>query len=481
MSTILIVDDDPSVLAAFEQLLTDQGHTVQTALRGDVAIQMIKDERPDLVVMDIRMPGLSGLEAMRDIRTIDPQLPVIIMTGYATTDTAIEATKQGAFDYQLKPLDPEEAMKSIERALERSRLMKRPVELNVETVSAGADVIIGQSRGMLEVYKAIGQVASTDASVLICGETGTGKELVARAIYQHSSRSRAPLVVINCAAIPETLLESELFGHEKGSFTGADRRRIGKFEQADGGTLFLDEVGDMPLSLQAKLLRALQGGTFERVGGHASITVDIRVLAATHHDLSQDVGLGHFREDLYHRLNVFAIHVPPLRERQEDIPRLAAYFLRKFSQELGVEFPGISSGAMDVLSSHAWSGNVRELQHCVQRALLLCRGCPIQPEDIRQALCISATTRDESEPLKLDQALRDLARDYLGAHTGEALAVDFVALAERAIITEALTITKGNRSQAARLLGIARPTLKDKIDRHHLGQKGESDDAAPLA
>jgi len=472
MSTILIVDDDPSVLAAFEQVLTDQGHKARTALRGEVALQMIQDERPDLIVMDIRMPGLNGLEAMRRIRSLDPRLPVIIMTGYATTDTAIEATKQGAFDYHLKPLDPEGVLKSIERALERSRLMKRPVELNVETASAGTDVIVGHSREMLEVYKGIGQVAGTDASVLICGETGTGKELVARAIYQHSARSRSPLIVVNCAAIPETLLESELFGHEKGAFTGADRRRIGKFEQADGGTLFLDEVGDIALPLQAKLLRALQGRTVERVGSNVSIPVDIRVLAATHHDLAKEAGAGQFREDLFHRLNVFAIHIPPLRERCDDIPLLVAYFLRKLSTELGIEFPGISAGALDALKSHSWPGNVRELQHCVQRALLLCRGYPIQPEDIRQALLHASAKRNGTEPVKVDQALTALAADYLAAHAGESAADDFVALAERAIIQEALQLAGGNRSQAARLLGLARPTLKDRIDRHHLGRDG---------
>ena len=319
---------------------------------------------------------------------------------------------------------------------------------------------------MREVYKAIGRVAETDASVLIRGETGTGKELVARAIYQHSLRARAPLIVVNCVAIPETLLESELFGHEKGAFTGADRRRVGKFEQADGGTVFLDEVGDIPPSLQAKLLRVLQDRTFERVGGNETISVDVRVLAATHRHLDADVRNGRFREDLYHRLCVFTIDLPPLRERREDVPRLAHYFLRTFAQDLAVELPPLSKEAMDVLCSHSWPGNVRELQHCIQRALILAGGYPIQPEDMTRAIEHASSGAQPTTGAAVADRVRVLVQEYLRTHGGEQVMNDVLDMVERLLIEEALRLTHGNQTHAARLLGMARPTLKAKIDKH---------------
>ena len=370
MSKILVVDDDAGVLAAFDQMLVGLGHRVKTVTRGEAALEVLKKDRPDLIIMDIRMPGMSGLETIQQIKKTDARLPVIIMTGYTTADIAIEATKLGAFDYHLKPLVPEEILQSIEKALERGELMNREVELDAQPTSSAGDAIIGQGKSMREVYKAIGRVATTDASVLIRGETGTGKELVARAIYQHSLRSRAPLVIVNCVAIPETLLESELFGFEKGAFTGAEKRRIGKFEQAAGGTIFLDEIGDMPLGLQAKLLRVLQDGTFERIGGNETIPVDVRVIAATHHNLEADIAKGVFREDLFHRLAVFTIDIPALRDRREDIPQLAAFFLRRFAAELEIEPPRLPKDAVDALCAYPWPGNVRELQHCIQRAII---------------------------------------------------------------------------------------------------------------
>ena len=371
MSRILVVDDDPSVLAAFEQVLVEQDYEVTTASRGAAALEFLEVGQPDLIVMDIRMPGLSGLETFARIRKTHPKLPVIIMTGFATMETAIEAMQLGAFDYHVKPLNPEEILRSIDSALECVRLMARQVRLDSEqTPSPEEDAIIGQSRAMQEVYKAVGRVAATDAAVLIRGETGTGKELVARAIYHHSLRANAPLVVLNCAAIPEPLLESELFGHERGAFTGADNRRIGKLEQGNGGTLFLDEIGDMPLGTQAKLLRVLQDKSFERVGGGETMRVDLRILAATNRDLENAIAKGQFRQDLYHRLKVFCIEIGPLRERMEDVPRLAAYFLDKFSRELSIERPLLAPEAVELLCRHTWPGNVRELEHCIHRVLI---------------------------------------------------------------------------------------------------------------
>ena len=479
MSKILVVDDDPSVLSAFEQMLSEQGHLVRVAVRGEEALELLAKERPDLVIMDIRMPGISGLEAVRRIRALDPRLPVIIMTGYATTDTAIEATKLGAVDYHLKPIDGAEILRTIDTALERSRLMNRRVELDAAAGSGADDLIVGQSKGMRDVYKAIGRVAETDAAVLIRGETGTGKELVARAIYQHSRRAQAPLIVVNCVAIPATLLESEFFGFEKGSFTGADKRRIGKFEQANGGTIFLDEIGDMPLDVQAKLLRVLQEKAIERIGGNETIPVDVRVLAATHRDLEADIVQGRFREDLYHRLKVFTINLPPLRERREDIPRLAAYFVRKYSKELAVEAATVPSDALDVLSAHAWPGNVRELQHCIQRAMILTGGFPIQPEEMRRAIDLATPGAGPARGATESERLRALIQEYLRVHAGENVYNTFLEKSEEMLLDEALRVTNGNQTHAARLLGMARPTLKARMDKYGLGRAKEPDDNRP--
>ena len=478
MSRILVVDDDPSVLSAFEQMLSEQGHLVRVTTRGEEALEQLAKERPDLVIMDIRMPGMSGLDAVRRIRRMDPRLPVIIMTGFATTETAIEATKLGAVDYHLKPIDPAEILRTIDTALERSRLMNRRVEIDAATVPVSDDVIVGQSKSMREVYRAIGRVAETDAAVLIRGETGTGKELVARAIYQHSRRAQAPLIVVNCVAIPDTLLESEFFGFEKGAFTGADRRRIGKFEQADGGTVFLDEIGDMPMEVQAKLLRVLQEKALERIGGNETIPVDVRVLAATHRDLEADIAQGRFREDLYHRLKVFTLDLPPLRERREDIPRLAAYFIRKYSKELAVEAVGLSADAIEILCAHSWPGNVRELQHCIQRAMILTGGYPIQPDEMRRAIDLASAGSGPAHAATESEKLRRLIQDYLRVHGGEGAYNTFLERSEEMLLSEALRLTKGNQTHAARLLGMARPTLKARMDKYGLGRADVPDDGS---
>lgn len=330
MGTILIVDDDGQLRHSFEKLLTSEGHTVRTAATGEAGLEIVRTKVLDAVIMDVRLPGMDGLQTFQAMHEIESKLPVIIMTAFGTTDTAIEATKLGAYDYVLKPFEIPEMLITIEKALEAGRFMRSRVEMDIVPAGDSTEAILGRSRAMQEVFKAIGRVASTDATVLIRGESGTGKELVARAIYQHSIRSDKPFLVINCVAIPETLLESELFGYEKGAFTGAVTRRVGKIEQANGGTVFLDEIGDMPFSIQAKILRLLQEKSIERLGGRFPIPVDVRVIAATNRDLESALAEGRFREDLYYRLKVVTLRLPPLRERASDIIMLADYFLKKY-------------------------------------------------------------------------------------------------------------------------------------------------------
>jgi transcriptional regulator with GAF, ATPase, and Fis domain len=354
---------------------------------------------------------------------------------------------------------------TVERALEAARLMQRHVALGVEAAGSATDAIIGQSAAMQQVYKTIGRVAPTDATVLIRGESGTGKELVARAIYQHSLRSEQPLVVLNCAAIPETLLESELFGHEKGAFTGAAGRRIGKFEQADGGTIFLDEIGDIPLGVQAKILRVLQDKTFERLGGNQNLCADVRVLAATNRNLEQAIAEGGFREDLYHRLNVVTVSVPPLRDRGEDVPLLVDYFLDRFARELQIDKPPLAEEALQLLRQYPWPGNVRELQHCIHRALILTRGHALQAEDVRPLLGEERLPAVGGfDPQRLGQCVQD----FLEHHRSLRPFDELLETVERLLLTAALARAQGNQSQAARLLGIPRPTLHAKLQKHGL-------------
>ncbi len=476
MGKILVVDDELNVLASFEKMLSEQGHEVITARRAEAALDCLNKEKPELLIMDIRLPGMDGLQAFRQIKKSYPKLPVIIMTGYGTTESAIEATKLGAFDYQLKPFEPEEMLRIIERALECVRLMQRQVELAPQVAPLTSDAIIGQSIVMQEVYKAIGRVSQTDATVLIRGETGTGKELVARAIYQHSLRSDAPLLLVNCVAIPETLLESELFGYEKGAFTGASTRRIGKFEQANGGTIFLDEIGDIPLGIQAKILRVLQERNFERIGGNDTIHVDVRVIAATNRNLEKAISDGKFRNDLYHRLNVVTIHIPPLRERREDIPQLISYFLERFAQQLKIDKPTLSSDALQALQNYFWHGNVRELEHCIHRAMIFTRGYPIQANDVYRALERPAedfpmedTAEQQvisSSSIPYEEQLQALVDNYVETHTGAATHSQFIELADKLLVLQALRHTNGNQTQAANLLGLTRPTLQAKMQKY---------------
>jgi DNA-binding NtrC family response regulator len=401
---------------------------------------------------------------------IEPKLPVIIMTAFGAADTAIEATKMGAFDYVPKPFEIPEMLTTIGKAVEAGRFMRSRVAMDVEPESAHTDAIFGRSRAMQEVYKAIGRVASTDATVLIRGESGTGKELVARAIYQHSIRSNSPFLIINCVAIPETLLESELFGYEKGAFTGATNRRVGKIEQANHGTVFLDEIGDMPFSIQAKILRLLQEKSIERLGGRSPIPVDVRVLAATNRDLETALEEGRFREDLYYRLKVVTLTLPPLRDRAGDVTMLAEYFLKKFAKAMNIDFPGLRPEAGGILNNYSWPGNVRELSNTMQKALIFSRGAPISGEEISQAIRGTSAVRQAvpfgGEGEGAGNPIRQWIKSSLSIDGGEKTFGDIIDKFTAILITEALNITGGNRSQAAKLLGLSRPTLLAKIEKY---------------
>ncbi len=372
MGQLLLVDDEPDlILAQVDHVFGASPHRIDVARTGQEGIRRVIERAPDVILLDLRLPDLSGLDVYRRIRQIDARIPVVFITAAPTAHYAIEAMKEGAYDYLIKPLDTQHLRRVVGQALELSRLIREPaVVAESPPEEERGDAIIGCCPSMLEVFKAIGRVAAQDVTVLITGESGTGKELVARAIYQHGARAKEPFLAINCAAIPENLLESELFGHEKGSFTGAERRRIGKFEQCSGGTLFLDEVGDMPLATQGKVLRLLQDQAFERVGGNETIQTDVRLIAATNHDLGEAAAHGKYRPDLYYRLSVFTIHLPPLRERGNDLPMLVRHYVRRFNRELGREVREVTPEAMDLLRSYSWPGSIRELQSVLKQTLL---------------------------------------------------------------------------------------------------------------
>jgi len=466
MSTILIIDDDDQLRKSFYKLLSEEGYAAQGAASGDAGLEIIRNQLPDLVIVDIRLPGMNGLETFRAIHELEPKLPVIIMTAYGTTETAIEATKMGAFDYVLKPFDIPDMLTVIKQALEAGHFMRSPVQVDVSPDEATKEAIVGRSKPMQDVYKAIGRVSSTDATVLVRGESGTGKELVARAIYQHSLRADKPFLVINCVAIPENLLESELFGYEKGAFTGASHRRVGKIEQAHKGTVFLDEIGDMPFSIQAKILRLLQERSIERLGGRGTIPVDVRIIVATNRDLETALNEDRFRNDLYYRLKVVTILLPPLRERTSDIPLLTKYFISRYTSELGIDNPGITKEAMDLLIRHPWPGNVRELANTIQKTLIFNRGTPIHTEEIEQA--VSGENKDTLSDETTDQVIRKWARKALSVKNEKNLFDSCMDNIGSILISEALIFSGGNRSRAAKLLGLSRPTLHSKIEKYNL-------------
>jgi two-component system nitrogen regulation response regulator GlnG len=475
---LLLIDDEVDVQYSFRRIFDGPGMELFNANSGEEGLKLIPKLQPDLVIMDIRMGGMNGLETLRRLRGLDAKLPVIMMTAYGTTQTAIEAMKLGAFDYLLKPFEVPKLKEVVSQALKAARDMRQVVSYQPLLESEDYELgIIGRSDGMQQVFKTIGQLANSDATVLITGESGTGKELVARAIYHHSRRSQNPFLAINCAAIPENLLESELFGHEKGAFTGAAGQRIGKFEQCDGGTLFLDEIGDMSATTQTKILRVLQSGTFERVGGNHSVKVDVRIIAATHKLLEQAVAAREFREDLFYRLNVVRIQLPPLRERVSDIPLLITYFLHKHARGDASKPLSASTEVLEILARHRWPGNVRELENVIQRAGVMAKGEVLLPADLpreiraldsggsRMSLAASPAERPPSidtptEPAALADALFRWARSDP--------ARKIIPAVERELIIRALTETKGNQVRAVKLLGITRATLRKRVEKYRI-------------
>src|SRR5437016_4350740 len=456
---ILLIEDDPGIVMTLRRLLKEEGHEVLVETRGDTGLNRARADGVDIVVTDWKLPGLNGLDLVRELHIAKPRLPIIVMTAHGTFETAIEATKSGAFDYLLKPFELPDFLKLVEKAVSSYRLMIEPVELGRHGNSRNA--IVGSSRVMQSLYKEVGRIASRDVDVLIRGETGTGKELIARAIYHHSHRAGAPFIAINCAAIPETLLESELFGHERGAFTGAEARRIGRFEQADKGTIFLDEIGDMTLGTQVKLLRVLQHKCLQRLGGKEEIAVDARVVAATHCDLENAIKHKQFREDLYYRLGVVVINLPPLRERKEDIPELVEYLLRKYAAELRIENPSIQAEALEFLQAENWPGNVRELENVVRKVLLLAQGYTIDVDHVRVALARSTPPTETSRQTLheyVDSLLAAAQRGELkDAHTR------LLQAAEREIFSRAIELAHGNQAKAARWVGVSRLTMREKL------------------
>jgi len=443
--TILIVDDDPAHRTMLRTLLTGWGYAISEADDGSSAIEMVHEQPFDLILMDIRMIKVSGLEALIDIKAFNPAIPVIIMTAYSSVETAVEALKNGAYDYLTKPLDFDELRLTMERAMEH-RQLREENRLLRETLGSHFDSqhIIGRSPSMIKLLETVAQVAPSEATVLITGESGTGKEMIAGAIHFNSPRKDGPLVKINCAAITETLLESELFGHEKGAFTGAYKRREGRFRQAHGGTLFLDEVSEMSLAMQVKLLRVLQDREITRVGGEEVIKVDVRIIAATNKDPQLEIEEGRFRDDLYYRLNVVTFNMPPLRERREDIPLLSQHFLKQFSEQNRKQIKGFTPQAMDRLLKYDWPGNVRELMNAVERAVVLARGDYLAEEELS---LIPQGRQPEGETPSKDITPADLPLDEV----------------EKTTILKMLELTGGNKSEAARRLGITRRTLHKKL------------------
>jgi two-component system nitrogen regulation response regulator GlnG len=460
MPTLLVVDDEESVRYSFRRVFGAEGVNVLTAATAAEGLALFRDQNPDAILLDLQLPDRNGLDLFREIHALDPRRPVVFITAHGTTETAIEAMKGGAFDYLVKPVDLERLSQVVERAFEAARLMRVPAVLPAEDRE---DRIVGRSAVMQEMCKTIGRLAPQDVNVLILGESGSGKELVARALYQHSKRADKPFLAINCAAIPETLLESELFGHEKGAFTGADRRRVGKFEQCDNGTLFLDEIGDMTPALQAKMLRVLQDQRFERVGGHETVQSHARVLAATNQDLVQLAAKGRFRKDLYYRLSALSLRVPSLRERLEDVSELAHFFLFRYDRELTLDLRGFATEALEILQNYPWPGNVRELQGVVKQAMLHASGHLILAEFLPEHL--QAAPREAPIPTEHESTSFDLAafiESRLSSANGR-LYGEVIGAVERILLAAALRHKQGHQIQASELLGISRGTLRHRM------------------
>ena len=485
MEKILLIDDETDVQYSFRRIFDSAEIEIVPANSGEEGLKLIPKLKPDLVIMDVRMGGISGLETLRRLRQTDSKLLVIMMTAYGTTQTAIEAMKLGAYDYLLKPFDIAKLKQIVANALKAARDMRQVVSftrlLENEDYEQG---IVGRAESMQDVFKLVGQLAASDATALITGESGTGKELVARAVYHNRKRSGQPFMAINCAAIPENLLESELFGHEKGAFTGATVQRIGKFEQCNHGTLFLDEIGDMSLPTQTKILRVLQSGTFERVGGNQPVQVDVRIIAATNKPLEQAVAEKKFREDLFYRLNVVRLQLPPLRERAGDVALLVNYFLQKFARKLGTPPKAILPETLRLLEQHPWPGNVRELENVMQRALVVAKGEAILPADLPPEITRAAGAAKAAAPsVSAASAMGAGAGGTASASAPAAEATDeiqplvralfqwaranpklkLIPAVERELIINALREQRGNQVHAARMLGITRATLRKRV------------------
>ena len=471
MSTLLVIDDDENVLEVFRELFASDSLQVITAASGEEGLGHVVNSQPDVVVLDVMLPDESGLETFERIHRCDARVPILVISASGASDVAIEAMKLGAFDYLIKPLDFPEVRKLVDKALEIRRLMSVPVQFVESKSNAPNDLLVGRCASMQDVYKAIGRVAAQNATVLIRGESGTGKELIARAIYQHSPRKDGKFLAVNCAAIPEALLESELFGHEKGAFTGAEIRKIGKFEQCSGGTLFLDEVGDMTPLSQSKVLRVLQEQKFERVGGHETIRTDVRIITATNRDLEQMVSDGQFRPDLYYRLNGFTISLPPLRERGDDILVLVNYYLAQLNRELGKKVQGVSPEARDILMQYDWPGNVRQLQSVLKQAILHATGPVLIPDFLPAEVRGGASHENATATTAASRSTVDSLGAFVDGQLvsgSRSLYADTVAFMERSLLTRVLRHTSGNQSQAAKILGITRGSLRNKIRQLHI-------------
>ncbi|MBI4683881.1 MAG: sigma-54-dependent Fis family transcriptional regulator [Nitrospirae bacterium] len=453
METILIVEDKDSMADMLAETLKSEGFRTVVAKDGLEGIKKLKEESIDLVLTDLKLPKKDGIEVLKAAKDENPLMPVIVMTAYGSVETAVAAMKEGAFDFITKPFDTDHLLMLVQRALETQRLRTENMLLKEEFSShLGSSGIIGKSENIVGVAQQIQKVAPSKTTVLILGESGTGKELFARAIHNLSPRKEYPFVPINCAAIPRDLLESELFGHEKGSFTGADFKKVGKFELADKGTIFLDEIGEMDTALQAKLLRVLQEEEIERVGGSNTIKIDVRIIAASNKDLEKAILEKTFRDDLYYRLSVFPVKIPPLRERSEDIPLLVEFFLKKYCKELKAQLKGISNDALNMLSQYLWKGNIRELENTIERAIILCDGKTIMSEHISlNPVSVETSIRN----LSMDGALEDTAKEAL-------------RIAETQRIIKALKETKGNKSRAAEILQVSYKTLLTKIKEYHI-------------
>lgn len=467
---VWIVDDDRSIRWVLEKALQQEGMTTQSFDSADSVLSRLTRQQPDVIISDIRMPGASGLELLARIRELYPRLPVIIMTAHSDLDSAVASYQGGAFEYLPKPFDVDEAVSLVKRALQHAQEQQ---SLTAPATQARTPEIIGEAPAMQEVFRAIGRLSQSNITVLINGESGTGKELVAHALHRHSPRAAAPFIALNMAAIPKDLMESELFGHEKGAFTGAASQRRGRFEQADGGTLFLDEIGDMPADTQTRLLRVLADGEFYRVGGHTPVRVDVRIIAATHQNLESLVQAGKFREDLFHRLNVIRIHIPRLADRREDIPTLARHFLARAAQELAVEPKLLKSETEDYLKNLPWPGNVRQLENTCRWITVMASGREVHVDDLPPELLVQP--QEAAPASSWEQALRQWADQALARGQSNLLDVAVPSF-ERIMIETALKHTAGRRRDASILLGWGRNTLTRKIKELGMSVAGNDDE-----